>query len=121
MRGVQRLFTKKAKGSAASWPERLAGEALGTSTDGSAAESALLAALVDVVRRYPVETGWPAEQVLAELTAGARGRIEAQNERAVGELERWAGRASDVLASKAEPQSLADDGFVLQRPLSFCF
>ena len=26
-----------------------------------------------------------------------------------------AARASDVLASKAEPQSLADDGFVLQR------
>lgn len=115
MKGVQRVFTKKAKGPATSWPERIANAALGRPLDASTAEKALLNGIVDVLRRYPVEGGWPGEQALAEMAAQAKSRLESQDERAGGDLDRWAARANDVLTSKAEPQSLADDGFVLQR------
>ena len=115
MRGVQRVFAKKVTGPATSWPERVASAAVGGVVEASSGERALLGALVDVMRRYPVESGWPAEEVLAEVAAAAKGRIEPEDERAVGDLDRWAARAADVLASRAEPQSLADDGFVLQR------
>jgi len=115
MNGVQYLFTKNARRRAGSWPERLASAALGGPVDASPAEKALLTALVAVLRRYPVEGGWPSEQVLADTVEQAKGCLASQDERASGELDRWAARANDVLASKAEPQSLADDGFVLQR------
>lgn len=117
MEGVQRQFAKIPKGRGPSWPELIASAALGSPGEASPADKALLAAVVDVLRRYPVEGGWPADQVLAEVTEAARSRIEALDERAVGELGRWAARSADVLASKTEPQSLADDGFVLQRAI----
>lgn len=115
MHGVQRLFAKKARGSSTTWPERLASAAIGVPVDAPPAERALLNAIVDVLRRYPVEGGWPSEQVLTEIAVQAKGRLESHEESAVKDLDRWALRANDVLASRAEPQSLADDGFVLQR------
>ena len=115
MQGVQRLFAKKVKGPATSWPERLTSGMLGNPIDASTIERALLTGIVDVMARYPVEDGWPAEEVLAEVTAEATGRIGPEDEGAVEDLERWASRAGDVLASRAQPQSLADDGFILQR------
>lgn len=115
MHGVQRVFMKKAKGPAKSWPERIASAALGGPIDASPVDKALLTGIIDVLRRYPVEGGWPGEQALAEMAAQAKSHLESQDERAAAELDRWAARANYVLASKAEPQSLADDGFVLQR------
>jgi hypothetical protein len=115
MQGMQRLFAKKPKEPAMSWPERMVSAALGKPAEAPTVEKALLSAIVEVVRRYPVESGWPAEQALAEVTSAAKGRIEPNDERAVADVDRWASRAADVLASRAEAQSLADDGFVLQR------
>jgi hypothetical protein len=116
MQGVERLFASKPKTSdALTWPERVVNAALARSREVANADDALLTATVDVLAKYPVESGWPAEQVLAEVTDGARTRGTSLDERATRELARWSERAADVLASRAEPQSLADNGYVLQR------
>lgn len=116
MYGVERLFAKKAKSiEGSTWPERIASAALAVSREATSVDDALLAAVVEVLPKYPVEGGWPGEQILAEIAQGAKARILSDDDRALREVTRWSERAADVLASKAEPQSLADNGYVIQR------
>lgn len=116
MQGVQALFATRPKGTAPrSWPEYIAGSALGIPIHAAAVDQALLSAVIDVLRNYPIENGWPAHQVLAEVTDAARIRAASREERVLRDLAIWSERAGSVLASRAEPQSLADDAFVLQR------
>jgi hypothetical protein len=116
MQGVEHLFAKKRKvNGTATWPENVVNAAVGATREAVNVDEALLAATVEVLAKYPVESGWPAEQVLAEVTEGAKARVASLDERAGRELARWSERAADVLASRAEPQSLADNGYVLQR------
>lgn len=117
MEGVQRLFAKRSQASPTSLPERIVAAALGTPFESTSIEMALLRSTVTILRRHPVESGWPAEQILGDVKVAVRADGASLDERAFGELDRWSARASDVLASKTEPQSLADDGFIIQRAI----
>lgn len=114
MRGVEALASRKAVWKdQASWPEKLTTAILNqASTD---AEGALAGSVVDVLRGYPVEDGWPSARVLSEIATRALERMASGTEKDVRDMKLWSDRAADVLGAKVEPQSMSDEAFALQR------
>lgn len=115
MTDFQTLLKKTKGGSAkATWPRKLFNASLTSDGPASSVGDALLSACATTLREYPVEGGWPSEDFLARVTAIALERA-AERDKLHHDIQVWARRAADVIASRAEPQSLADDAFVAER------
>lgn len=111
--GLARAATGKKATGRPSYCERLIEHVLDPATQAASVADALLVAATSRMIKQPIESGWAPEEALSEIAGHARALVS--EPRAVEEVSRWEARALSVLRSTAEPSSLADDAFLVQR------
>jgi hypothetical protein len=122
MRGIEALGSRKHGQSGETWPGAVISAVIGEIPALPPVERTLLTAAVSRLRRLPLEEGWPAELLLRQVSEDAIERLQREvsdSSRDCDAVAVWRSRAAEVLSSRAEPQSMADDAFLLQRALLF--
>lgn len=122
MREIEMLGSRKRGQSGGTWPGAVISAMTGEIPGLPPVERALLMAAVSRLRQLPLEAGWPAELLLREVSEDAIGALRSdghESSRDCDAVELWRSRAADVLSSRAEPHSMSDDAFQLQRALLF--
>jgi hypothetical protein len=122
MRGIEALGSRKHGQSGGTWPGSVLGVVIGETPDLPPVDRALLTAAVSTLRQMPLEKGWPAESLLREVSEDAIERLRREVPESSRDCEAvltWRSRAAEVLSSRAEPHSMADDAFPLRRALLF--
>jgi len=120
IRGLDAVLSGKHGHEAMPWPGPVVRAIAGRDPGLPPVETALLTAVVRNLPKLPVEAGWPADAILRDVSEEATRRLRERSVDSSAEVhavELWRSRALDVLSSRAEPQSMSDDAYRLQRSL----
>lgn len=114
VKGVERLVLARATKPGGSWPERIMNCLVGCELNDGSEDSVELGIVLALLRDYPIEKGWPAEEVLERLR-GVRA-VNAESKGSANEFDQWVARARDVLASRREAP-FGDEQLLVRRAI----